>query len=136
MVNIGTIMNKYKKNIPTLKNGNLTVDRQRKRFLLILPDCGGPDRLSVRLGKIDEYFNSIAGYNDVRNAKREKAGEAAMNRILAAMELLAATDTPSAPPSRVDKAFARMNIGTTYEPKYETTKKLKAKMQSSKFSKS
>lgn len=41
-------------------------------------------------------------------------------------------EASSTPPSRVDKAFARMNIGTTYEPKYDTTKKLKTKMQASK----
>lgn len=125
-------MHKSKINVPPVETIERTVNTLRKRFNILLPKCGGPNRLAKRLSEFDSYFNEGIGIYEVTNAKRGKAGEVAMVRILAAMELLAATETPSAPPSRVDKAFARMNIGTTYEPKYKTTKKLKTKMQASK----
>lgn len=122
-------MNKSKQMMPKPETIERTVERLRKRFNILLEKVGGADRLAKRLGDFDEYFLSTNGYNDVRNAKREKAGEEAMLRILNAMEQLAATIKPSK--SRVDKSLERMGI-SDYQPKYPTTQKLKEKMQTSK----
>lgn len=107
-----------------------TVIKLRKRFDSLLSKIGGPHRLAKRLGEIDDYFNTQNGYNDVRNAKREKAGEEVMIRILNAMEQLVKIPSVSPSINKTDKSLKRM--GLIYEPKYETTQKLKEKMQTSK----
>ncbi len=105
-----------------------TVDRQRRRFRELLPQCGGLDRLAKRLAEVDEYFATVEGNEKVRNAKRELAGETAMVRVLAAMEILAERSCKT---TRVDKSLSKMGIAA-YEPKYETTRKLQQKMQEAK----
>lgn len=106
-----------------------TVQIQRRRFRELLPQCGGLDRLAKRLAEVDEYFATEIGNENVRNAKRELAGEVAMTRVLAAMETLAARSCPTEI-GRVDKSIAKMGI--VYEPKYKATQELKAKMQATK----
>ncbi|MFN3380999.1 MAG: hypothetical protein ACK41O_16190 [Runella zeae] len=104
-----------------------TVEKLRRRFRELLSDCGGTERLSKRLAAIDHYFDSLSGYNDVRNAKRGKAGEEAMIRIINAMEILAKTHQPEIPSDRLAKSLKRMGIVESYQPKYPTTKALQDK---------
>lgn len=122
-------MHMSKIQIPKIGSIERTVERLRKRFNNLLEKCGGPDRLAKRLSEFDPYFNESKGIYDVANAKMGKAGEEAMVRILAAMELLAAVTTPATSLSRVEKSLSKMGI---YEPKYEATQRLKDKMQTSK----
>lgn len=112
------------------KNGTIerTVEGLRNRFNDLLKKCGGSDRLAKRLSEFDSYFNESNGIYDVANAKLNKAGETAMLRILAAMEQLAARNTPTS--SRVEKSLQKMGIA--YEPKYQATKDLQTKMKASK----
>lgn len=128
-------MHMSKNQIPKIETIERTVKRLRKRFDSLLGKCGGPDRLAKKLSEFDPYFNESKGIYDVANAKVGKAGEEAMIRILAAMELLAGGGEPATPLSRVEKSLARMNIGSAeYQPKYPATQKLKEKMQTSKKS--
>ncbi len=92
-----------------------TVDKLRKRFSELLPLCGGADRLAKRLAEVDPYFDESLGYFDVKNAKRGKAGEEVMIRIVSAMERIA---TP-----------IKTAVFAQYQPKYEATQKLKQKFQ-------
>lgn len=128
-------MHMSKNQIPKFETIERTVKRLRKRFDSLLEKCGGPDRLAKKLSEFDPYFNESKGIYDVANAKVGKAGEEAMIRILAAMELLTSGVEPATPLSRVEKSLKRMNIGSAeYQPKYPATQKLKEKMQTSKKS--
>lgn len=129
-------MHMSKNQIPEIETIERTVKRLRKRFDSLLEKCGGPNRLAKRLSEFDPFFNESNGIYNVANAKVGKAGEDAMIRILAAMELLAGGVAPVSPLRRVEKSLARINIGSAeYQPKYPTTQKLKEKMQTSKKSK-
>lgn len=66
-----------------------TVEGLRKRFWELLPDCGGPNRLAKRLSFHDFYFTTSDGIYDVMNAKKDKAGEVVMVKIVDTMQLLA-----------------------------------------------
>ncbi|MDF7817398.1 hypothetical protein P1X15_07325 [Runella sp. MFBS21] len=117
-----------------IKNQSIerTVEKLRRRFRELLSECGGAERLSKRLALIDHYFDSVSGYNDIRNAKREKAGEEAMIRIINAMEILAKSKTFETPSSRLNNSFKKMGIVEAYQPKFSTTQKLKEKFDQNK----
>ncbi len=108
-----------------------TVEALRKRFDSLLGKCGGPHRLAKRLSQFDSYFNESIGVYEVSNAKRGKAGEVAMTRIVATMELLAAA-SPITAQTRAAKSLERMGVVAAYEPKYPATKQLKEKFSHSK----
>lgn len=107
-----------------------TVEALRKRFDNLLDKCGGPNRLAKRLSEFDSYFDESVGAYEVSNAKRGKAGEIAMKPIISAMELLAAATT-SPISSTTAKSLQRMGI-TSYQPRYEGTKRLQEKISKSK----
>lgn len=105
-----------------------TVIQLRKRFDDLVKRCGGHDRLSKRLEPIDPYFGTIQGYEVIRNAKRGKAGEVAMTRIVNAMEQLA-KKSKKTPAKDVKDSLSRMGV---YVPKYDKTRELQSKMQKTK----
>jgi hypothetical protein len=109
-----------------------TVEKLRKRFDELLPQCGGANRLAKRLSEIDSYFGESVGIYHVTNAKQGLCGEIPMTRILKAMEKLAKqmkkTSTKTPP---LEKSLKKMGI-TNYVPKYAKTQELKDKMQKSK----
>ncbi|GEM_PF-3808232 len=100
------------------------VDRLRQRFAELMPLCGGSDRLATRLAEMDEYFSTVAGYNDVKNAKREKAGEVPMTRIVEAMEKFVSS-------SKI-QSYDTLETVTSYRPKFAVTRQLQEKMKKNK----
>ena len=87
-----------------------TVERQRRRFWELVPQCGGLDRLAKRLAEIDDYFATVEGNENVRNAKRDLAGEVAMTRVLAAMETLASRQVSAPAPKSVYEKWKNQEL--------------------------
>lgn len=112
---------------PTIER---TVDRLRNRFDELVRLIGGDDRLAQRLEEFDPFWGSIKGYEIVRNAKRGKAGEVSMTRLVDAMEKLYKLSPAIAEP-QVSQSLSRMGV---YVPKYAKTQELKEKMKASKKS--
>lgn len=125
-------MDNTKERTPNSHTIERTVDRLRKRFEVLLPKCGGSNRLAKRLSQIDSYFEESGGHFDVANAKRGKAGEETMIRIINAMEVLAQSSHHETPSSRLNNSFKKMGIVEAYHPKFSTTQKLKEKFDQNK----
>ena len=107
-----------------------TVDRLRNRFDELVILIGGDDRLAQRLEGIDPFWATIKGYEIVRNAKRGKAGEVSMARLVEAMEKLPLL-SPAPEEPQVSQSLSRMGV---YVPKYAKTRELQQKMKASKKS--
>lgn len=123
-------MHNTKKGIAKNETIERTVVTLRKRFKILLAKCGGPNRLAKKLSEFDPFFDESLGIYHITNAKKDRAGEEVMIRILNAMEQLAKSSASKTPLTQADKSLKRM--GLMYEPKYPTTQKLKEKMQTSK----
>jgi len=103
-----------------------TVEVLRKRYKNLLDSCGGSTRLAKRLSEFDTYFHESQGVYDVANAKRDRAGEAAMIRIISAMEKLAKKA------DKAQKKASKNHVIERYQPKYDTTKELQTKLKAHK----
>lgn len=107
-----------------------TVDRLRNRFDELVVLIGGDDRLAQRLEEVDPFWGTIKGYEIVRNAKRGKAGEVSMTRLVDAMEKLPLL-SPAPEEPKVSQSLSRMGV---YVPKYAKTQELQQKMKAAKKS--
>ena len=87
------------------------VEILREQFRGLIPACEGTKGLAARLSKVNTYFSTVKGYNDVKNAKRNKAGEVAMTHIINAMqEYISAQKATSNAQGAVKKSLDRMNV--------------------------
>lgn len=110
-----------------------TVDKLRNRFVELVELIGSDGRLAQRLEALDPFWGTVKGYEIVRNARRGKAGEVSMIKLISAMEKLQssmATSQSDEIPS-VQSSLSRMGV---YVPKYAKTQELQQKMKASKKS--